>query len=172
MRRQPETQERASPQCHDVKRLFFFYFIYNEEILSQCAGNKQTKKRKAIGWQFSMSDMNKNMVLIDLQAHLPSSRLQACSRRTPPTWNLLRARDLADVEQSVFSRPAAFITAPNASSGKLCEEFYGPGLYNLTRFYLFSLSFIDLRLYLVLSHWPHSCLWSEWFLCPFAYCFV
>lgn len=36
------------------------------------------------------------------------------------------------MEQNVFSRPAAFITAANVSSGKECEEFYGPGLHNLT----------------------------------------
>lgn len=33
--------------------------------------------KNPVCWQFSMSDMTKNMVLIDLPAHLPSSRLPA-----------------------------------------------------------------------------------------------
>lgn len=126
-----------------------------------------TKKKKALCWQFSMSDMNENMTLIDLQAHLPSSSLPADASIVKSTPS-----DLADMEQNLSSRPAAFITAANVSSGKECEEFYGPGLHNLTPFYLFSLSFIDSRFYFLLSHRLHSCLGSEWFLCPFASCFV
>lgn len=80
-------------------------------IRGTARGNLCLIIKNATGWLFSVTDKKENIALIySLMARL---------------WKLLLTFDLSDIKQTIFSRPATFITAPTYPQGVHVLNFMG-----------------------------------------------
>lgn len=143
MQWQPEPQDcshtapHVCPQCHDANRIFQY-------IRGTPQGNLCLIIKNATGW---LTRKKKIALIYSLMA---------------PLWKLLLTFDLSDIKQSIFSRPATFITAPTDPQGVKVLNFMGLGCRTTLRSIIY---------FIIYWFWIYSVIlrvyWHVWTVCFF-----